>query len=76
LPDFCGILHEVALRESPASPVYFYYLFGRQPLYPVLATWEDFNLPEGDGSSVLTVTVALDPRQTQSPRVTGADRGG
>ena len=42
----------------------------------MLATSEDFNLPEGDGSSVLTVTVALDPRQTQSPRVTGADRGG
>lgn len=43
---------------------------------PVLASWEDFNLPEGDGSGYLTVTVARDPRRLRGPRITAADRKG
>ena len=43
---------------------------------PVLATWEDCNLAEVDGSGMLTMTVARDPRQPRGPRVTGADHDG
>jgi hypothetical protein len=51
----------------------------QKPCYlydPVVATWEDFNLAEVDGSGMLTMTVARDPRQPRSPRVTGADHDG
>ena len=41
-----------------------------------VATWEDFNLAEVDGSGMLTLTIARDPRQPRGPRVTGADHDG
>jgi len=41
-----------------------------------LATWEDFNLAEVDGSGMRTMTVARDPRLPRGPRVTGADHDG
>jgi hypothetical protein len=43
---------------------------------PLLATWEDFNLPAADGSGELTITVARDPLCRHGPRVTAADRDG
>jgi hypothetical protein len=42
----------------------------------VVATWEDCNLVEVDGSGMLTMTIARDPRQPRGPRVTGADHDG
>ena len=41
-----------------------------------VATWEDVNLAEVDGSGMLTLTVARDPHQPRGPRVTGADHDG
>jgi hypothetical protein len=41
-----------------------------------LATWEDVNLVEVDGSGMLTMTVARDPRQPRGLRVTRADHDG
>ena len=57
------------MRPSLAStPCYLYDL--------VVATWEDCNLVEVDGSGMLTMTIARDPRQPRGPRVTGADHDG
>jgi hypothetical protein len=51
----------------------------QKPCYlydPVLATWEDFNLAEVDGSGMRTMTGARDPRQPRGPRVIGANHHG
>jgi hypothetical protein len=51
----------------------------KRPCYyyaPVLATWEDFTLPEVDGTGYVTITVARDSLHPRGPRVIGADRDG
>jgi hypothetical protein len=48
----------------------------RWPYDPVLATVEDFNRTQDDGSGELTLTVARDLRCLVGPRVRGADRDG